>query len=354
MTTYMSRSKWTASKTLKAATHGLDGEQLKGVEFVTPGRNEALIGVENESKTAARLRGYRNYHLSHSGYDDIGYNFAIDQAGRVWMLRSTSWRGNRGAGRSDDYVRVLLVLGDEEIPSASMHEAVNDWYSEKFREGWRGKSEIHDPTFVLRSFDHLYDEPDVSRETEPPPEPPVAVDDYPGRNAFRLGRRHDAVKRLAERLVEHGFTHHHDGHGFKPSTTFTEFTRGNVADFQFMQGRMGNSADGFPDQGTWDALMGDPNPPTLDLATVQQAARKNPWTRSDHIEYEPLRYIEFALVRMGHLHTRFALGDFSVKALYAYRKWQRTLGFRGNEANGVPDAVSLRELGERFGFRVEE
>lgn len=36
----------------------------------------------------------------------------------------------------------------------------------------------------------------------------------------------------------------------------------------------------------------------------------------------------------------------------AYARWQRHLGFSGAQADGIPGEVSLRKLGERFGFEV--
>ncbi|HVU38443.1 MAG TPA: N-acetylmuramoyl-L-alanine amidase [Opitutales bacterium] len=42
--------------------------------------------------TARYLERIRAYHV-HEGFQDIGYHYAIDRAGRVWELRSTSFRG---------------------------------------------------------------------------------------------------------------------------------------------------------------------------------------------------------------------------------------------------------------------
>jgi hypothetical protein len=36
-----------------------------------------------------------------------------------------------------------------------------------------------------------------------------------------------------------------------------------------------------------------------------------------------------------------------------YAQWQRKLGYRGDDADGVPGATSLRKLGRKYGWKVE-
>lgn len=36
-----------------------------------------------------------------------------------------------------------------------------------------------------------------------------------------------------------------------------------------------------------------------------------------------------------------------------YAKWQRKLGYRGRDADGVPGSTSLRKLGRKYGWKVE-
>ncbi|MGX1541185.1 peptidoglycan DD-metalloendopeptidase family protein [Streptomyces adustus] len=45
-------------------------------------------------------------------------------------------------------------------------------------------------------------------------------------------------------------------------------------------------------------------------------------------------------------------GIFGQLTQNAYAKWQRHLGFAGNQADGIPGEKSLKELGDRFGFEV--
>lgn len=144
---YMPRSAWTSTA---AAGESLTGGKLRGVAIHWPGSTQDVVGDPGSEKIAARLRSYRDYHLSR-GWRDIGYNFAADQAGRFWMLRSTTWRGNligahcASSGNPDgneEYVGVLLLIGDVETPSAKMTGAVAAWFRDRFLPGWPNRIDV--------------------------------------------------------------------------------------------------------------------------------------------------------------------------------------------------------------------
>lgn len=148
MTTYLTRSAWTSTAAAGAA---LTGSELVGVAVHWPGTAQAAIGDPGQEKIAERLRSYRNYHVNTRGWSDIGYNFAIDQGGRVWMCRSTQWRGNRVGAHcasatnpraNHKYVGVLLLLGQSEAPSAKMVAAFRDWFHNRFLPGWPGRTDV--------------------------------------------------------------------------------------------------------------------------------------------------------------------------------------------------------------------
>jgi hypothetical protein len=147
VTTYMLRSAWTSTA---AAGVTLTGSKLRGVAIHWPGTTQDAIGDPGQAAIASRLRQYRDFHLSR-GWRDIGYNFAVDQAGRFWMLRSTRWKGNlvgahcASAGNPDanyEYVGVLLIIGDRETPSSLMVGAFRDWYHNRFLVGWPGRTDV--------------------------------------------------------------------------------------------------------------------------------------------------------------------------------------------------------------------
>jgi hypothetical protein len=148
VTTYHARSEWTSTG---ASGDTLPGTLLRGVAVHWPGTSQDVIGDPGKAKIAERLRHYRDYHVKTKGWRDIGYNIAIDQAGRVWMLRSTQWKGNlvgahcaspanRDANR--EYVGVLLLLGDKESLSSAMVAAFRDWYRSRFLPAYPGRTDV--------------------------------------------------------------------------------------------------------------------------------------------------------------------------------------------------------------------
>jgi hypothetical protein len=148
VTIYKPRSEWTSAA---VSGDGLSGTKLRGVAVHWPGTTQDVIGDPGADAIAARLRSYRNYHVGTKGWRDIGYNLAIDQGGRVWMCRSTQWKGNlegahcASAGNPDaneEYVGVLLLLGDSESLGSKMITAFQDWYHTRFLVGWPGKTDV--------------------------------------------------------------------------------------------------------------------------------------------------------------------------------------------------------------------
>ena len=147
MVEYMPRTAWTSSS---ASGDTLTGTKLKGVAVHWPG---TTLDNFNDSKEAiaSSLRHYREYHVNVRGWRDIGYNFAIDNAGRIWMLRSTTWAGNKvgahcasnlNTDANHEYVGVLLMLGDREPVSPLMVAAFKDWYRKRFLIKWPGRFDV--------------------------------------------------------------------------------------------------------------------------------------------------------------------------------------------------------------------
>jgi hypothetical protein len=78
---------------------------------------------------AARLEGYRRFHVYTRGWSDIAYQVGIDQDGRVWDLRGI---GRESAANGDQsvnltYLACLFLLGPGELPSPALLAAFNDW-----------------------------------------------------------------------------------------------------------------------------------------------------------------------------------------------------------------------------------
>lgn len=84
----------------------------------------------SQSQVASLLRSYREYHVGTRGWADIGYPYAVDQAGRAWTLAGHTHAAAHSAtsSRPNENMRsmaFLLVLGDNEKPSSAMISTVN-------------------------------------------------------------------------------------------------------------------------------------------------------------------------------------------------------------------------------------
>jgi hypothetical protein len=67
---------------------------------------------------------------------------------------------------------------------------------------------------------------------------------------------------------------------------------------------------------------------------------------------DDVRKVENGLVKVGMLDKRYVDGSFGTKSIDAYAKWQKSLGFKGKAADGIPGRVSLQRLGDKAGFKV--
>lgn len=109
MVTILSRSKWTSTR---ASGVGFTWSRIRGLvcHYPAAGRD---IGVVSASSEQSRIRGWRNYHVNGRGWADLGYNYVITQAGRIY-----TGRGNRVgahcAGHNSTTVGVLFMVGDNE------------------------------------------------------------------------------------------------------------------------------------------------------------------------------------------------------------------------------------------------
>jgi hypothetical protein len=76
------------------------------------------------SETAHHLESVRAYHRSRN-FQDIGYHFAIDRAGRVWQLRSLKYQGQHVRYNNENNVGVV-VMGNFDLqdPTEAQKKAI--------------------------------------------------------------------------------------------------------------------------------------------------------------------------------------------------------------------------------------
>lgn len=96
--------------------------------------------------------------------------------------------------------------------------------------------------------------------------------------------------------------------------------------------------------------------PSVSLSKVREAARKDPdrpqgGTTPGAKEY--VRIVEDALRKEKLLDAKWARdGSFETRTVQAYAAWQRRLGYRGSDADGIPGTKSLTMLGRAWRFVV--
>ncbi|WP_435215935.1 N-acetylmuramoyl-L-alanine amidase [Streptomyces sp. bgisy034] len=95
-----------------------------------------------------------------------------------------------------------------------------------------------------------------------------------------------------------------------------------------------------------------PKKPTVDLSKLVAAARSNPAAKGTPVTYSGVTVVEAALVDAGLLSKRYSDGHFGTATVDAYSAWQRHLGYRGRDADGIPGKTSLKKLGDKYGFKV--
>jgi len=95
-----------------------------------------------------------------------------------------------------------------------------------------------------------------------------------------------------------------------------------------------------------------PSKPKVDLSRLIAAAKTDPGAKQGHVTYMAgTNLVEAALVALGYLGKAYAGdGSFGSTTVTAYGKWQRHLGYRGTDANGIPGQKSLVELGKKSGL----
>lgn len=127
-TKILPRSAWTATP------EGWNRRPLnvvpKGIAVHHPGDGDVKYAGLTKDQVAERLRGYRTHHVRNNGWADIGYNFAIDQAGRIWSAagkRQAAHAASRGYPNANaELYGVLFVVGNNEPLSDKAVAAFRD------------------------------------------------------------------------------------------------------------------------------------------------------------------------------------------------------------------------------------
>jgi len=90
-------------------------DPMNGVRLITfhHSGDPKPFTADDYASTAQHLEYVREYHRSRR-FQDIGYHFAIDRAGRVWQLRSLAYQGEHVRNNNEHNIGIV-VLGNFDL-----------------------------------------------------------------------------------------------------------------------------------------------------------------------------------------------------------------------------------------------
>ncbi len=112
----------------------LVASQVTGIVCHWPGDGAVTRTGLSSDRIAALLRGYRRHHLTGRGWPDIGYCYAIDQAGRVWeaagerVAAHSATAADKTANQTN--IGVLFILGSADVPTPAAIAAFRELRAE--------------------------------------------------------------------------------------------------------------------------------------------------------------------------------------------------------------------------------
>ncbi|WP_327679470.1 N-acetylmuramoyl-L-alanine amidase [Kitasatospora sp. NBC_00458] len=186
--------------------------------------------------------------------------------------------------------------------------------------------------------------------TTPPPAPAPPAGPGPVRYRttingleYGYGAHGPQVLEVGQALVRQGY-----GAAYQvgPDQDWRDPDTLNYQAYQQSLGYTGDAADGVPGIVTLQLLLGHlPGTPAVSLAHIIAAARTDPGAAQGHQTYgaEAL-VVERALADDGFLDPRWVEGSFGSRTVQAYAAFQRSLGYTGTAADGIPGRRSLERL----------
>lgn len=126
--TYISRA--TIGLAKPNGSRSLVSSRVENTAFHYPGMANPInaSGADGMRRVMSALRGWQTYHMQVRGWSDIAYCIAIDQVGRKYTLRGINIQSaaNGNQDVNERFGAVLLVLGNNEEPSAAMQKAARE------------------------------------------------------------------------------------------------------------------------------------------------------------------------------------------------------------------------------------
>ncbi len=104
----------------KRAYKRFNGDDYDGVCLHWLGTSGPTL-LSTTAQSEEYLEGVQEYHMGFKGWNDIAYNFAVSQQGRIYECRGIDAVGGAQYGFNQRFISVLCLIGDEtESPTRAM------------------------------------------------------------------------------------------------------------------------------------------------------------------------------------------------------------------------------------------
>ncbi|WP_233290173.1 peptidoglycan-binding protein [Kitasatospora sp. MBT66] len=319
------------------------------------------------------IQEWQDIRASHLGnkvenYSDIAYSFGACPHGYLLEGRGIGRRtgANGSQPLNKGHYAIVGLVGDSGLtdPTPEMLNAIRDGIELLQAHGAGPEIKGHRDGYATSCpGGPLYawvqaGAPRPDAPAQPGPAPQLPAETTPARYqntiagvAYGYGAHGPQVREIGEALVARGFGAHYQ---VGPDEDWRDADTLNYQAYQRSLGYSGTDADGVPGESSLRELLGHlPGETVVSLARVVAAARTDPDAEQGHQTYgAEARTVEQALADEGFLEGRWVDGSFGTRTVAAYRSYQRSLGYGGSDADGIPGLVSLTELGRRRGFTV--
>ncbi|GAB3808323.1 peptidoglycan-binding protein [Micromonospora zhanjiangensis] len=87
---------------------------------VATGQRVGFTVHHSASPPTATVRAIQNYHMDSNGWSDIGYNFLVDTAGRVYEGRGWDVEGAHASGHNVTHIGACFIGSDGDVTTAAL------------------------------------------------------------------------------------------------------------------------------------------------------------------------------------------------------------------------------------------
>jgi hypothetical protein len=137
--TFFPRSAWTSEGPARPLS-GFTLSAARGLGVHHTGEDDTHGPAPTLAQTADLLESFRLDHTKRRGFSDIAYQVAVDQAGRILVLRGLSKRSAANGNPSVNvpYGAALLMIGNDELPTPQLLQGFHTFYTQ----AWKARTPV--------------------------------------------------------------------------------------------------------------------------------------------------------------------------------------------------------------------